>query len=115
MNGRAEPLVEKRDGRLEGLRATKFGRSISRALEGFGLSDHGHSLELASEVLARLRQEPRQAVAGCADVLRSADIAAVVQHVLLTRGLGGVARLYGHVGRSRRWRHPLATGGRAPQ
>ena len=110
MRRRAEYLVEKRDGRLQWLRATKLARSIQGALVVGDDRECWRALDLASAVLAGLRvrmgPEPMEP-------LSTEVIAAAVEEVLLATGFTAAAGAYGAVaverGRRRRTLDRLAT------
>ena len=117
MKRRVEFLVEKRDGRTEWLRASKLARSIHLALLGAGVNEDWRALDVASAVLAGLRErratEERQGRAVA--MLKTADLADAVQHVLVATGAPMAAAAYGAVAvqRSRQRRSLEAMHGRA--
>ena len=88
MRLRTEFLVEKRGGRFEGLRITKLARSIAAALPP-ERAESWRVMELASAVLAALRSKR-----GFARPLRSDELAAAVQQVLIATGDRRAAQSY---------------------
>ncbi|MCR9243990.1 MAG: hypothetical protein NXI31_03090 [bacterium] len=124
MKRRKEHLVEKRDGRREFMRSTKLARSIHLAMHSVGIDEDWRAIEFANVVLTALRERVgaaradgagrSRAAAGEASVLRTADIADAVQHVLVATGQPNAAVAYGAVAAERARRHrPLATLGRS--
>jgi hypothetical protein len=108
MKRRAEHLVEKRCGRTEFLRATKLARSIHLALHSTGVDEDWRALELANVVLQALRQRRAAGADGAAaPILRTAEIADAVQHVLVVTGQPAAAAAYGAVGVERARRRRL--------
>ncbi len=100
-DGRSCP-VEKRDGRVERLRATKLARSIHVALDAVGAAAPAATVQLAAAVLARLGSAPR---------LQTSDIAAVVVDVLQRQGLMQTALAYESVRVERRRRRAIRHSG----
>lgn len=98
---RAKHLIEKRDGRTEGLRATKLARSILLALDADDQANAGRSMELSRAVLDQIDGAP---------VTPTDEVAATVERVLCSVGLSGPANTYACVGLARRHRRPLTTG-----
>jgi hypothetical protein len=116
MKRRVEFLVEKRDGRLEWLRASKLARSIHLAFLGSGVNEDWRALDVATAVLAGLRErragEERQGRQPA--TLKTAELADAVQHVLVATGAPTAAAAYGAVSaqRSRQRRSLEASSGR---
>lgn len=104
MKRRSEHLVEKRDGRTEFLRATKLARSVQQALHSVGVDEDWRALDVASAVLAGLRQKRSQQQGAAPRILRTGEIADAVQHVLVATGQAAAAVAFGAVAaeRSRR-------------
>ena len=101
MSSRAKYLVEKRDGRLEGLRATKLARSLHLAIDEVAPVEVGRSVALCQQVLRRV------VAAGRAT---TGEIAAFVEDALVSADLVEAAGSYSRVRRARRRRRPLAMG-----
>ena len=115
MKRRAEFLVEKRDGRTEFLRATKLARSVHLALRSAGVDEDWRALEVASAVLAGLRdkREREQAAGRPASVLTTSELADAVTNVLAATGQASAAVAFATIGAERlRRRRALATLGR---
>ena len=72
MRRRKEHLVEKRDGRREFMRSTKLARSIHLALHSVGVDEDWRALELASVVLAALRERGAATTVAATDLVKSA-------------------------------------------
>ena len=117
MKRRVEFLVEKRDGRMEWLRASKLARSIHLALLGAGVNEDWRALDVATAVLAGLRQRRAdlEQQGRTVNQLRTAELADAVQHVLVATGLPQAAAAYGAVAaqRSRQRRSLEVLAGRA--
>jgi hypothetical protein len=89
-------LVEKRDGRLQRLRATKLARSIFSSLRAAGVAaEPGQSAELASAVLREL------CGGGPPRTVPSRALAAAVERALERAGLAAGASAYAAVARER--------------
>lgn len=99
MVARARHLVEKRDGRHEGLRATKLARSIWLAVEPTGERCVERAMPVCEEVLRRASATP------CTS---TAELACLVEEALLAARLEAAARAYSRIGSARRHRRPLA-------
>lgn len=96
MKRQAEYLVRKRDGRCEWLRATKLARSVHAALAAAGSVTRERSLDLATEVVGRLRRERSGD-----EVVGTAQIATVARRVLIERGYSLAALLFAEFGSRR--------------
>jgi len=124
MKRRSEHLVQKRDGRLEFLRATKLARSIHLALCSVGVDEDWRALEVTTAVLAGLRHRQQNgsaapagaapehdgaaaAPAARASLLTTGDIAAAVQHVLVATGQPAAAVAFDAVATERRRRRSV--------
>jgi hypothetical protein len=84
-----EYLVQKRDGRREWLRSTKLARSIHRALTVTGAGEEWRAFELASTVLAGLRQKH-----GTRCAITTGELATAVERVLSATGFQAAAFHY---------------------
>lgn len=107
MKRRAEFLVEKRDGRLEWLRASKLCRSVHLALLQERIDEPWRAMDIATTVLAALRLRAVRAGTREDAPLRSTDLADAVQQVLVANGMRLAAHAYGRV-RSERARRRAA-------
>ncbi len=120
MKRRAEYLVEKRDGRTEYLRATKLARSIHLALQGAGIDEDWRALDLATAVLAGVRQRrsAQEEQGRTVGMLSTRELADAAQQVMVATGAAAAAAAYGAVAveRSRRRRamDVLASRSKAP-
>ncbi|MCA8951886.1 MAG: hypothetical protein KDE27_20420, partial [Planctomycetes bacterium] len=101
-------------GRTEFMRSTKLARSIHRAMHSIGVDEDWRALELANVVLTALRERVASAGGRGSDaIVRTADIADAVQHVLVATGQPSAAVAYGAIGAERARRHrALVTLGR---
>ena len=107
MNKSAVCLVEKRDGRVQPMRATKLARSMCLALAQSGCGGEERAIELAGLVLQRLGARCRRRVT-------SHEIEDAVQQVLLHAGLAAAACWHHRVaGGQRHRRRLLASSGAA--
>ena len=97
---RAEYLVEKRDGRLEAVCATKLARSILAALGSS--AELGDAMELSRRVLGSIGHER---------VVRAAVLADAVEDALCSAGFTQAAGAFARAGRNRRRRRVLAAEG----
>jgi len=83
-------LVEKRDGQVEWLRATKLARSILLALHAEDEGEEWRALDLAATVLAGLRTIKGRRRRH----LTTDEVAGAVTEVLLATGFPGAAQAY---------------------
>ena len=103
MKRQAEFLVSKRDGRREWLRATKLARSVHDALAAIGIDDRSVSLDIATQVVGRLRQQRGM------DDLQTSQVGTMVQEELVRRGFSLAALFYAEVGQRKRGREVVST------
>jgi hypothetical protein len=90
MKRRSEHLVEKRDGRMEYLRATKLARSVHLALQSVGVQEDWRALEVTTAVLAGIRYR-RDAAGAAGRMLSTQELAAAVTGVLCATGYDAAA------------------------
>ena len=102
MSQRADFLVEKRDGRIQRLRATKLARSIYLALRAANRGELGRAADLASAVLTGLR-----VICDHGRPVRSQEIASAVQRALTGAGFPAAAWTYDGVSRERARRRSM--------
>ena len=110
MKRRSEHLVQKRDGRVEFLRATKLARSIHLALRSVGVDEDWRALEVSAAVLTGLRYQKTAAASDAPSVLTTADLATAVQHVLVATGQPAAAVAFDAVASERQRRRSVLAG-----
>src|SRR5262245_53153524 len=110
MKRRSEHLVQKRDGRVEFLRATKLARSIHLALRSVGVDEDWRALEVGTAVLTGLRYRQAEAQGDAPSVLTTADLATAVQNVLVATGQPAAAVSFDAVASERLRRRSVLAG-----
>jgi hypothetical protein len=110
MKRRSEHLVQKRDGRLEYLRATKLARSIHLALRSVGVDEDWRALDVGAAVLTGLRYRHAASGGEAPPVLTTADLATAVQSVLIATGQQAAAVAFDAVAAERHRRRAVLAG-----